>query len=137
MDDALSKALNEKAELEARLKKLNMYIEIHGELFGKSGDSANVENNKNKARRRVRPGMGDMVKRAAVDVIRAVGRPMQRGELTDQIAQHVTIVSADPANYVSTVLYRNPDTFEKIEGRGYWLKGHPLPDNNQPPLKYD
>ena len=131
MDTALDKALKEKAELEERLRKLHNYIEIHRELFGDDSEQQAVENNKNKPRRRVRPGMGAMVKKAAIEVIREAGRPLQRGELTDRIQERVTIESADPANYVSTVIYRDDDTFEKIDGRGYWLKGVALPSSGQ------
>lgn len=131
MDEALAKALKEKAELEARLQKLDAYIEIHQELFGADGAHHAVENNRNKPRRRINPGMGERVKNAAVRVIREAGRPLQRGELTDRIQRYVKIESADPANYVSTVIYRDEDTFVKIDGRGYWLKGLPLPPSGQ------
>jgi hypothetical protein len=36
------------------------------------------------------------------------------------------IPSDDKPRYLGTILWRNSDTFESVDG-GYWLKGVPLP----------
>ena len=72
-----------------------------------------------------------VVVEAAVDLIRAKGRPMTRREIREGLAASGLVVNgADPVKALGTMLWRSgKDELEQIEGRGYWLKGKPLPSD--------
>ena len=55
---------------------------------------------------------------------------MTRGQLNDALRERGVVVPGnDPARYVGTIMWRNQDMFESVEGQGYWLKGEPLLDD--------
>ena len=55
---------------------------------------------------------------------------MTRGQINDALEKRGVIVPGkDRSRYVGTIMWRNRDTFESVEGRGYWLKGEPVPDD--------
>ena len=72
----------------------------------------------------------ELVVAAAVELIRAVGRPMTRREIREQLAARGVVVNgADPVKALGTMLWRSgSDQLEQIEGRGYWPKGDLLPE---------
>jgi DNA-binding transcriptional regulator YiaG len=65
-------------------------------------------------------------------ILRDNGRPMTRGELADELQiRRVYLPGKDNesrARYVGTILWRNRDRFENIEGKGYWLRDVPIPE---------
>jgi hypothetical protein len=132
MDRSIDRALKEKAELEARLAKLNNYIEMHHELFGGGEHFFAMEKSVNIKRKRKVSGTVERLKQLAAEAIRLEGRPLTRGEVTERVmATGIAINSKDPANYIGTVMWRNPEIFLKIDGLGYWLAGVPLPDDQK------
>jgi hypothetical protein len=80
-----------------------------------------------KARVRLGPRpdhIADMMER----IIREVGHPMTRGEIVAAFERRdVEIPYEDKARYVGTIAWRNKGRFDNIEGRGYWLRGEPVP----------
>lgn len=61
-------------------------------------------------------------------IIRDVGRPMTRGEIVSALeARDMMIPYEDKPRYVGTIAWRHKGLFENIEGRGYWLRGEPVP----------
>lgn len=70
-----------------------------------------------------------IVVEAAVELIRAKGRPMTRREIRDELAARgIVVKGADPVKAVGTMLWRSgADQLVQIEGRGYWPKGDPVP----------
>ena len=66
---------------------------------------------------------------AAVQVIRAAGRPMSRREIHKALAERdLEVRGADPIKALGTMLWRSgKDQLAQIEGRGYGLKGVDYP----------
>jgi len=71
---------------------------------------------------------------AAVEVIRNAGRPLSRREIHTTLKERGTEVrGADPIKALGTMLWRSGgDRLEQIEGKGYWVKGEPLPAEHDP-----
>ena len=62
------------------------------------------------------------------EIISKAGRPMTRRELLDELqSQGIPLVGEDPSKNLGTILWRNRKVFQNVEGRGYWLRGVPLP----------
>ena len=65
--------------------------------------------------------------------IAEAGKPLTRGDLVERIkATGKEINSKDAPRYIGTILWRNDDVFESVEGQGYWLVGvdRPEPERN-------
>lgn len=67
------------------------------------------------------------------DVVEALltewGKPASRAQLFAELPSHgITIQGTNPEMVFSTMLWRMADRFERIKGRGYWLKGQPVPE---------
>lgn len=128
LNEALREAEARREALKAELGEIEQYIALHQKLFGgrDSSPSATKIDGKTetigtniKVRHRNRPSqIADM----SAQAIRECNRPMQRGEIVDWIeANGVEIYSEDKPRYIGTILWRNSDRFENIEGEGYWL----------------
>lgn len=62
-------------------------------------------------------------------IIKDANRPLSRSEIAaEMLKRGHEIPSDDKPRYLGTILWRNGDIFEQVEGRGYWLKGRPVPD---------
>jgi hypothetical protein len=71
---------------------------------------------------------------AAVEVIRRAGRPMTRREihLALQTELGILVRGADPIKALGTMLWRSGrDALDQIEGRGYWLRNVPVPEEGK------
>ena len=57
--------------------------------------------------------------------------PMTRGEIAVEIERRGTVLPgndrSEKAKYVGTILWRNSEIFQNLEGKGYWLAGEPFP----------
>lgn len=139
MDTALANALKRKKELERELERVNQFIDLYGEFAG-TPDGADEramrvahtsDANMNgsdvftyKAKVRGRPDDFGGIMEA---IMRDAQRPMHRGTLVEEVEKRGhTIPSGDKARYLGTILWRQSDRFESVEG-GYWLKGVPVP----------
>lgn len=81
------------------------------------------------SRTRRRRGTPSEIARIAERVLLDEKRPLNRRQLVDALeARNVEIPSEDKARYLGTVLWRNQEVFEHIEGRGYWVKGAEIAD---------
>jgi len=148
MDDAVQKALKRRDELRRELEKIDNFLEVYKEFSRTEPEQSvplspqePVDNKGNNDSHPVRPSQFFVVKSkrpakprdivaASAAILRAAGHPMTRGQLNGALKEFGVIVpGSDPARYVGTIMWRNQDTFESIEGRGYWLKGEPLPDD--------
>jgi hypothetical protein len=70
----------------------------------------------------------DEIARLIERVIREVGQPMTRGQLVEALGRRdVDMAAADKARYIGTIIWRHKAVFKNIEGRGYWLRGEPVP----------
>lgn len=139
MDDALDRAVRRREKLLRELEKLDEYIRLHRELFGDEDTSLSASPHQPRepiqseeppaASQRTR-GRPAEIAAAAERVIRELNRPVQRGELVERIeAEGIGIHSEDKARYIGTILWREKDRFENIEGEGYWLVGVDRPDS--------
>lgn len=142
MDDALLKALKRRDNLQAELEKVERFISAYKDLFGTDGERSEtaadpVSPGENmrvesasrppvRARRRIRTSdIADIAER----VLRDVGRPMQRGELVEELERRdVDLPSDDKPRYLGTILWRNGERFRNLPGLGYWLQNAPLPE---------
>lgn len=71
-----------------------------------------------------RSQVGDVVE----GLLREWGRPATRARLFEELPAHgIYIEGTDPAMVFSTMMWRMRDRFERVPGRGYWLKGVPIP----------
>jgi hypothetical protein len=63
------------------------------------------------------------------------GEPLTRGELTTELELKGVIELPEKDKErrarIGTILWRHPEDFEHIEGKGYWLKGIPVPETEQ------
>lgn len=128
MSDSIAEALERQATLRAELALLDQYIELHSRLFGKGEATARREA-PTKMRRSRSANDPKLVVAETTDILREANEPLTRGELLAALSRRgVEIQSADKGKYIGTVLWRNPDVFINVEGKGYWLKDRPLPD---------
>lgn len=133
--------MRRREKLLRELEKLDEYINLHRELFGDDGTEQaappplaqpvqEADATTTTARTRGRPAE---IAAAAERIIRNLNRPVQRGELVERIeAEGIEIHSDDKARYVGTVLWREKERFENIEGEGYWLAGLEWPSSPRP-----
>jgi len=143
MDESLAKALRKRDELRAALAKVEQFIALHAEIFGTNEElealtaelvarpsRESQEAMFRAALQKIRPGISvSALVGAAERVLRDAGHPMTRGELVAALeTRGVPMSTNDPSRYVGTILWRHQEKFENIEGRGYWLKGEPLPE---------
>ena len=65
---------------------------------------------------------------AAIEIIRATGRPMGRKEIHAALAERgLEVLGADPVRTLGAILWRAREHIDSLEGRGYWPKGDPVP----------
>lgn len=140
----IDKVLKERAILLDRLKKIDEFIVAYegytgtkidqNDLFVSNDDLADQGYPQNTVRkkwkRKVAPAL---IAKLSERVIREHGEPMRRGEIVEAVeALGFEIHSTDKNRYVGTILWRNIDIFDNIEGYGYWVRklGPPpmLPD---------
>jgi hypothetical protein len=148
MDQAISNALKEKEQLKKRLAEIEHFLRLY-ERFSKgnqapTADAPAVDKSRKSTQvPRKRESVHDVhvtgtlhgpavVVRVTKAILKDLGVPRTRGYLADEL-QHrkVYLPGKDTearARYVGTILWRNRDDFEHIEGQGYWLKGVPVPD---------
>ena len=143
-DDAYKNAIKRRNELLSELKEVELFISLYQRFIGtKEGETEplyqpsifgddmakpdSVEPAPHRKKRRGNPGI---IADAAERIIRESGRPMVRGEIAEALeAGGIEIPSGDKARYVGTVLWRQSDRFENLEGEGYWIKGVPRPSS--------
>lgn len=130
-------AIARREMLRNELHDIEQFIELFEKYFGSNYSSIEQSNEASLAscsrgvddapnKRRNNPKViADLAEKA----IESAGRPLQRGELVDIIeGMGVPIHSEDKPRYIGTILWRNEDRFENIEGKGYWLKARKIPD---------
>lgn len=89
----------------------------------------NVDKPRGRRRSTIKP---DAVADLMARIIREVGHPMTRGEIVAAFERRdVEIPYDDKARYIGTIAWRHKARFENIEGRGYWLRGEPLPPTKE------
>jgi hypothetical protein len=60
----------------------------------------------------------------AAEIISKAGHPIQRGELIRRIEESgMPIHSVDKGKYIGTIMWRENERFENLDGEGYWLVG--------------
>jgi hypothetical protein len=142
MDQALANALKRRHELEKELKKLDQFIHMYHELAGTNREESDTE----ALYHQLPADLGDGFQKAVTGwirprgrpadfaqimetVLKDVGHPLQRGQLVEEIEKRGhSIPSTDKPRYLGTILWRNSQRFESIDGRGYWLKGVRVPE---------
>ena len=146
IENALTKALKKREELEREIRKLDQFIHMYHELAGTppGTNRETVDTGENIARPeetrgtlhqltdqagmiRPRGRPADFV-RIMEGVLKDVGHPLQRARLVEEVEKRGhSIPSDDKPRYLGTILWRNEETFLNIESRGYWLKALPIP----------
>lgn len=151
--DSIVNALKRKKELQRELAEIEQFLALHRKYSGTksedvetdrpsaSDDEALWQHYKTTAENMaaVRAMKAEVPSTAKVRgapanfaeiaerIIKDEGHPMTRAELVSAIeARGVPIPSSDKPRYIGTILWRNQDKFENIEGAGYWLRGQPL-----------
>lgn len=154
MSDVVTKAQKKIIALQSQIAELKRFIELHrsldatplreieapvsalasldADVDSEETDSSYPHIHKHDRRRSTRPTeIAETVER----IIREVGRPMTRGDLVHALEKRdVKIPYGDKARYVGTIVWRHKGLFENIEGRGYWLRGEPVPSVTPPDL---
>ena len=147
MPSPLDVARAKAARLEAELKQIQSFIQMY-EAFSTGLETVKeqnmfVANAKNSSstihkeessvaphvalRRRSGPAPRELVEMAE-RMIRDAGRPLSRGDLVEMFdARDVELPGTDKPRYIGTIMWRNKSRFLQIEGRGYWLRGEPVP----------
>jgi hypothetical protein len=127
----IDKALKRREELERELKRINDFIEMYERFSGTDGESRDLPNQAKQESprvtlRRTRPAQLVRIMKA---ILKDLQRPLQRGQLVAELENrgHAIPTNGDKAQYLATILWRNRDHFENLEGRGYWLRGLPVP----------
>jgi hypothetical protein len=140
MSDIVSNALKEKKELQKRLAEIEQFLRLYGEFSGKSGGQTTAVNSADKPTsvedvpilKTSRRGPKAIV-RISTTILQYLGHPLTRGELAAELEERgVRLLGKDKesrARYVGTILWRNKDIFENFPGKGYWLVGIPVPEN--------
>lgn len=139
MPSALENAKRRFAELKKELEEIQTFIALYERYSGLSTElstgtySAEVSPDTQKygvTNKRIRnagltpKGIVELAER----VIRESGRPLTRGDLVAMFAaRDVELPGDDKARYIGTIMWRHKSKFINIEGRGYWLRGQPVP----------
>jgi hypothetical protein len=147
MDQALANALKEKKELQRRLAEIDEFLRLYRRFSdtdqGPDSEESPVENRAEPIHRGPRePIQGPTRKgpKAVVDVstgiLQDAGQPLTRGELATELElRKVMLPGKDAesrARYVGTIMWRyRHDRFEHIPGKGYWLRGVPIPETEE------
>lgn len=145
MDAALQKALKRRDDLLKQLETIDQFIAVYRELAGeevplprlamttvtpsaRAFDSGRApESSIRPAPRPQNPPLEALVP-AAIEIMRAKGRPMSRRELHDALTERdLEVKGADPRKTLGAILWRARDYIDSLEGRGYWPKGDPVP----------
>jgi hypothetical protein len=141
MDQALANALKRQRDLKLELAKVEQFISMYEELSGTkvqrdemlSTSSVEVVPSP-EPQRSFMPKQRNVprrIVRAAKKALETAGHPLTRGELVERVEEMgYEIHSEDKPRYIGTLMWRNEEMFENIEGRGYWLKGVPLPQDD-------
>lgn len=133
MSDTIAEAIERRARLAKELALLDQYIELHERLFGdarkpisatayisEEGDTVAAHGRQEPRTRNDPKAIAD----AAERIICEAGRPIKRGELVRRIeATGLTLNTSDKGKYIGTILWRERQRFENIEGEGYWVVG--------------
>jgi Asp-tRNA(Asn)/Glu-tRNA(Gln) amidotransferase C subunit len=125
MADRIEELTRRRAELLEELDRIEQYMNLHKQLFPEDEDAAkaSVNETRREGRREARNDPNAIAARAE-ELIRANGKPIQRGELVRRIeASGMPIHSKDKGKYIGTVLWRLRDKFVNVEDQGYWIKG--------------
>ena len=130
--DVLDEARARRDALMIELQELEQFVSLYTKLFAPrdngsraseiAAHTTTVGNNVRIKRRNDPQQIADM----AANAIILAKRPLQRGELVDLIERRgVQIYSEDKPRYIGTILWRNADRFENVEGKGYRVKRTP------------
>jgi len=150
MHKAITNALKEKKELQKRLAEVERFLRMYKQFSGNSdatddvespvktvNESIHVDKKKSPLARLLKLTRAGPPSVVAVSkgILQDIGTPLTRGELAAELEmKKVHLPGKDKesrARYVGTILWRHPDHFEHVAGRGYWLKGVPVPENEQ------
>jgi len=146
MDQAVAKALKEKKELQKRLAEIDQFLRLYREFSEEPDDStdekAAVNNvhesthaNTKKPIPRLKFRGPPSVVRVSKGILQDIGAPLTRGELATELEMKMVHLPGKDkesrARYVGTILWRHPDDFEHVDGRGYWLKDVPIPESEE------
>lgn len=145
MDTALENALTRRADLVKEIEKIDKFIAAYREFAGDDAQLPDLSAVPITTRLRAfgpRPGSESTVKAAprpqnpplevlvpaAIEIMRAKGRPMSRRELHDALTERdLEVKGADPRKTLGAILWRAREYIDSLEGRGYWPKGDPVP----------
>jgi hypothetical protein len=142
MDDVVAKALKERKELQRRLAEIDQFLRLYDELSGRNGSVASPVNSVDKSTHATgteptrRPSLRGpkSVVRVSTTILQDLGHPLTRGELAAELeVRGVELRGKDKesrARYVGTILWRNTDVFENIDGKGYWFRDVPIPETD-------
>jgi hypothetical protein len=125
MTDTIQELRVRKAALLEELELIEQFLVLHERLFPQSG-GRNVSGSPPDASgaRGPRKNEPQEVADRAEALIKAHGRPVQRGDLVKMIEDSGLIIhSKDKNKYIGTVLWRQRHRFVNIEDEGYWLVG--------------
>lgn len=143
VDTALENALKRRADLVKEIEKIDRFVLAYHEFSGEplpsldavAGLSKTVEKATRAASsessfdagRPKNPKLDELVP-AAIEIIRATGRPMGRKEIHAALAERgLEVLGADPVRTLGAILWRAREHIDSLEGRGYWPKGDPVP----------
>lgn len=146
MDQAYHNAVKRKKQLEAELLEVETFLNLYPKFSEPASpstarvDSKGVASTPSKQQVTVagspkrferRRGNPDQIAALVESILMSHSRPMTRGELADEMERMgVPIPAKDKAKYVGTVLWRKRKHFQNLDGKGYWLKGIPLPNQS-------
>lgn len=157
MDPIIAKMLKERDNLRSRLKEIELALRVYEQFLKPeqgdaaslgpvdSGDSSIHEPTHERPLQRPREREVSMrpsrrgphaVRDEAITILHEHGRPLTRGELANELQmRRVELPGKDDENkarYVGTIMWRNRENwFEHVEGKGYWLKGEPIPETEK------
>ena len=124
MIDTIQELQVRKTALLEELELIEQYLTLHERLFPQSAVRNVSSPTDAPAVRGPRKNDPQEVADRAEALIKAHGRPVQRGDLVKMIEDSgLTIHSKDKNKYIGTVLWRQRDRFVNIEDEGYWLIG--------------
>lgn len=128
MDD-IQELRERKARLTAELELIDQYLALRAKLFPATANENVSSPARTHAARSTKAQKNDPseVAKRAEELIRAHGKPLQRGELVRRIeASGMPLHTGDKGKYIGTILWRQRDKFVNVEGHGYWIAGLPV-----------
>ncbi len=137
---AVRNAKKKERELLQALEDVRKFLSLYEEFSGfpkentkeSPSESGSISSLSAKPVENFQAATPSQIAAAAKQLILNAGKPLTRSELAFALTRAGVILNAtDESKYVGTIMWRHKNSFEQIEGEGYWPIGEPRPTESR------